>query len=65
MTKTLVLLDLKQKLYISHKELANIHLIEPTEEEKAAIAGVTGCHSVVVSDELVFNVCRVFFSFRI
>ena len=54
--KTLVLLDLKQKLYISHKELADIHLIDPTEEEEAAVVGVTGSRSVVVRDELDFNV---------
>merc|ERR1712041_5708 len=53
---SLVLLDLKQKLYISHKELADIHLIDPTEEEEAAVAGVTGSRSVVVRDELDFNV---------
>ena len=36
--------------------MADIHLIEPMEEEKAAVAGVTGSHSVVVRDELDFNV---------
>ena len=54
--KTLVLLDLKQKLYISQKDLADIHLIEPTEEEEAAVAAVTGGRSVVVRDELDFSV---------
>ena len=52
----MVLLDLKQKLFISHKELADIYLIESTKEEEVAVAGVTGSHSVVFRDELNFNV---------
>ena len=54
--KTLVLLDLKQKLYISHNELSDIHLVDPTEEEEAAVAMIIGSRSAVVRDEMDFNV---------
>ena len=55
MLKTLVLLELKQLLFFDNKELADIHLPEPTEEELAAVVAITGGRSVVVRDELDFN----------
>jgi hypothetical protein len=53
--RTLVLLELKQLLFISDKELADIHLAEPTEEDLAAVVAITEGRSVVVRDELDFN----------
>ena len=53
--KTLLLLELKQLLHFSDKNLADIHLPEPTEEELAAVVAISGGRSVVVRDELDFN----------
>ena len=52
----MVLLDLKQKLYISHNELTDIHLVDPTEEEEAAVAMIIGTDSAVVIDKMDFNI---------
>ena len=54
--KTLVLLELKRQLYANDKGLADINLSEPTEEEEAAVAHITGGVSVIVRDELDFSV---------
>ena len=54
--KSLVLPDLKQKLYISHNELTDIHLVDPTEEKEAAVAMILGTSSLVVREEMDFNV---------
>jgi hypothetical protein len=53
--RTLVLLELKQLLFIFDKELTDIHLAEPTEEDLAAVVAITGGRSVLVRDELDFN----------
>ena len=54
--KTLVLLELKRQLYANDKGLADVNLQEPTEEEEAAVAHITGGVSVIVRDELDFSV---------
>ena len=54
--KTLVLLELKRQLYANDKGLADVNLPEPTEEEEAAVAHITGGVSVIVRDELDFSV---------
>ena len=54
--RVLVLLELKRQLYANDKTLKDIHLPEPTEEEEAAVAHITGGVSVIVRDELDFNV---------
>ena len=54
--KTLVLLELKRQLHASDKGLADVNLQEPTEEEEAAVAHITGGVSVILRDELDFSV---------
>ena len=54
--KTLVLLELKRQLYANDKGLADVNLQEPTEEEEAAVAHITGGVSVILRDELDFSV---------
>ena len=54
--KTLVLLELKRQLYANDKGLAHVNLQEPTEEEEAAVAHITGGVSVILRDELDFSV---------
>ena len=54
--KVLVLLELKRQLYANDKTLKDLHLPEPTEEDEAAVAHITGGVSVIVRDELDFNV---------
>jgi hypothetical protein len=53
--KTLVLLDLQQRLCLLEKGLRDVHLPEPTAEEEQAVADITGGRSVVVRDELDFD----------
>lgn len=57
--KTLVLLDLKQKLLRFEKTLVDYCLPEPTEEEEAAVAHVTGGRSVMIREELEFDIANV------
>merc|ERR1712020_449659 len=54
--KTLVLLELKRQFYANDKGLADVNLQEPTEEEEAAVAHITGGVSVILRDELDFSV---------
>ena len=54
--RVLVLLELKRQLYANDKTLETLHLAEPTAEEEAAVAHITGGVSVIVRDELDFNV---------
>ena len=54
--RVLVLLELKRQLYANDKTLKDLHLPEPTEEDEAAVAHITGGVSVIVRDELDFNV---------
>ena len=54
--KTLVLLDLKRLLFQYEKELGHFQLPEPTAEEEEAVVAITGGRSVLVQDELDFNV---------
>ena len=56
--RVLVLLELKRQLYANDKTLKDIHLPEPTEEEEATVAHITGGVSVIVRDELDFNVAE-------
>ena len=52
----LVLLELKRQLHACDKGLADVNLQEPTEEEEAAVAHITGGVSVILRDELDFSV---------
>ena len=54
--RTLVLRELKRILYANDKTLADLQLPEPTDEEEAAAAQFTGGLSVIVRDELDFDV---------
>ena len=54
--RTLVLRELKKQLYANDKTLADLHLHEPTEEEEAAAAHITQGLSVILQDELDFDV---------
>ena len=54
--RTLVLRELKKQLYANDKTLADLHLQEPTEEEEAAAAHITQGLSVILQDELDFDV---------
>ena len=54
--RTLVLRELKKLLYANDKTLADLHLHEPTEEEEAAAAHITQGLSVILQDELDFDV---------
>ena len=54
--KTLVLRELKRLLYANDKTLANLHIPEPSEEEEAAVVHITEGVSVILRDELDFNV---------
>ena len=56
MLRTLVLRELKKQLYANDKTLADLHLHKPTEEEEAAAAHITQGLSVILQDELDFNV---------
>ena len=54
--RTLVLRELKRILYANDKTLADLQLPEPTDEEEAAAAQFTGGLSVIVRDELDFDI---------
>ena len=54
--RTLVLRELKKQLYANDKTLADLHLHEPTEEEEAAAAHITQGLSVILQDELDFDI---------
>ena len=56
--RVLVLLELKRQLYANDKTLKDLHLPEPTEEDEAAVAHITGGVSAIVRDELDFNVAE-------
>ena len=56
--RILVLHELKKQLYANDKTLETLHLAEPTAEEEAAVAHITGGVSVIVRDELDFNVAE-------
>ena len=57
--KTLVLLDLKQRLLCFEKNLVDFCLPEPTTEDEAAVAAVIDARSVLVQEELEFNIDEV------
>ena len=57
--KTLVLLDLKQLLYAHEKELLDFQLTEPTSEEEASVEFITEGRSVVIREELDFDVAEI------
>ena len=54
--RTLVLRELKRILYANDKTLADLQLPEPTDEDEAAAAQFTGGLSVIVRDELDFDI---------
>ena len=54
--KTLVLLDLQQRLLPFEKELHHYCLHQPTKDEEAAVVAVTGSRSVVFREELDFDI---------
>ena len=54
--RTLVLRELKKQLYANDKTLADLHLNEPTEEEEAAAVHITQGLSVILQDELDFDI---------
>ena len=54
--RILVVQELKKQLYANDKTLEAVHLAEPTADEEAAVAHITGGVSVIVRDELDFNV---------